>query len=235
MYVFRTMFIMWAFSFNNTIGFYQTLSYIFISLHSCFIHDLIIVYNCISKKMRDNYTRGFHNKNRTELNVISWSCEYFSRPIKIDSLKKTNWASAIEIFVRYYGTSSILYGLFFLYNIIFMLLFCDLIIHWVVKFYFFSLLFRIPFKHFIEGSYWAITNKKFQSFGNFHIQKYSLQKYKCISWNTSFTYIASREDNIAKSHKVRCCWEPIWNFVGTPWKQQKSKKIVSLWLSLIFW
>ncbi len=99
-------------------------------------------------------------------------------------IKKANWALAIEIFVRYYGTSSILYGPFFLYKIIFMLLFCDLIIHWVIKFCF-SFLFWIPFKHFIEWSYWAITNKKFKSFGDFHIQKYSFQKFKCISWNIS--------------------------------------------------
>jgi hypothetical protein len=74
--------------FNNTIGFYQTFSYIFISLHSCFFHDLIIVYHCNSKKMRDKYKRGFHNKNRTELKCYFLKLWVFLTAYQIDSLKK---------------------------------------------------------------------------------------------------------------------------------------------------
>lgn len=170
------MFIMWAFS-TTQLGSIKP-SLIFLFLYICVFSMTWLLFTIvILRKWEISIKEDFTTK--IELNLMLFLTAYQNRFIK-----KANWASAIEIFVRYYRTSSILYGPFFLYNIIFMLLFCDFIIHWVVKFYF-SLLFWIPFKRFIEWSYWAITNKKFKSFWDFHIQNYSLQKYKCLSWNIS--------------------------------------------------
>jgi hypothetical protein len=140
MYVFRTMFIMWAFSTTQLGSIKPCLIFWFLYIRF-FSMSWLLFAIVILRKWEISIKEDFTTKNRTELmlflEVVIFLTAYQNRFVK-----KAIWASAVEIFVRYYGTSSILYGPFFLYNTIFMLLFCDLIIHWVVKFYFAHFCFR---------------------------------------------------------------------------------------------